>query len=346
MTNGGIGRVRLLDASAWFRITEFDGTPGDELVVANHHAIRSFRPLDLESAARSQFPEGPAVAPEPVEIVEHRGAEGSQWSWYSTVTRLNGRPVIVQMGGGYSETEVLDLSGEMVFRHHPDPKLPPQQLLPADLERDGDVEFYAAGQGSIRRLDSSGETVWQREAPLFSRLLLERTTEESSAWVVAVEHQGGMSIWNPRGELLQRLDLPVDDDGAHRHVEVVDVGAGRRLLVGGAIVRAYDLEGNADFQHDLDGMRFVDAASWQPEATVEDPEHFLALVAQPDVDIDRWRLLVFDSQDRIVYNEVLSGQPRLLRAEVKRGRSALFLNIAADGLWWLGVGGGVEMESQ
>ena len=119
--------------------------------------------------------------------------------------------MVVQTGGGYSETEVVELDGRRLWRYRPSESLPPTALRPADLDGDGEIELYATDGGRVIRLDGEGGEVWSRESTYGAALLLAPSFGERPAWVVGTGFVGGHStyrVWNENGDLLGELVGP------------------------------------------------------------------------------------------------------------------------------------------
>ena len=186
-----IESVRVSTKAAWYQASDLDGQPGDELAIIEHSGADVLDSTTLD--VRSHVPFG--------------GEPGRLWGSFSTLVRFpDQRLGVAQTGGGYSRTRVQDLNGAELWEYHPDPKLSPDALRPADLEGDGRVEFYGSSTTFLARLDEGGREVWRRPTALAALLATLPRTSESPAWIVAVEYGRKVLVWDADGRLL--MDRP------------------------------------------------------------------------------------------------------------------------------------------
>jgi hypothetical protein len=296
--------VPVSTASAWYQAADLDGEPGDEIARVAHSGATLLDPADFSERGRIAFTATP----------------GSIWNGFSVLARLDGRPVIVQTGGGYSETEVLEPDGRLVFRHRPDASLPPRALRPADLDGDGALELYAAEGSAVARLDGEGRVVWRRPCSYGSGLLLSSPSRESEpAWVAAVGTDA-VRVWDPEGR-------PLGERPASPGVlAIVDFAGGRALVRGGsATLLAETLGGSPVLTLDLGDFRPSDAVSVRFAA--EGRAH-LAVAAAGPRGVERWRILVVSPDGTVAYDEVLDHAVRLLTTRRRGGGETLLVGGA------------------
>ena len=301
--SAGVSRAR-----AWFQTGDFDGRPGDEIAVVDHRGVTLLDPSDFHARERVDF-----------------GAEpGRLWNWYSKLARLEGRLVVVQTGGGFSETEIRELDGRLVWRHRPDPKLPPRALLPAELDADGRLEFYVADGRSIARLDGDGRDVWRAVTPFGAGLVLSESSRTGSrpGWVVSFVHPGSITIRDHTGAVLAKL--PAGEGGP---VTVGEWKDRRVILTGTSSVRGLELDASAVFDVPLGDFTLSHALTirFAPAAS----PHVAILAAAPR-EVHRWRLVLISSDETIVYDEILEKPAGLLRLRGADGRESVL--VSGDGL--------------
>ena len=304
----------LVSTSAWvpwYVAAELDGTPGDEVAVFQSEFVETLDPIDFRIKNRFRV----------VRFV--RGQRVSFLSGFSTVVRIDGRLLIVQQGGGYQPTEVRSLTGELVWAYRPDQSPPPTALLPADLDGDGIVEFYAsastASASTVERLDGAGRPVWSRDASPHNLVLAPRTRTEPG-WVVGYEYNGPVKVWDENGNLLGELA----QFGKDAPVAVVDRPDGRGLLLNGNAVRVTSIDGDDLFRFPLEGLTVRFGLSVRFHAN-EDPH--LVVVAGAPRDVERWRLLIWGAKQDPVYDEVFDSDrpPNIFKARRGDGAETLFL---------------------
>lgn len=290
----------------WYVAAELDGSPGEEVAVFRSDVVELLDPADFRIENRLRI----------VRFV--RGQRVSFLSWFSTLARINGRLLIVQQGGGYQPTEVRSLEGELVWAYRPDESPPPTALLPADLDGDGIIEFYAAGS-TVERLDSAGKPVWSRDARP-DQLVLAPRTSSKPAWVVGYEYNRPTKVWDENGNVLGEF-AQFGSDGP---VAVVDRPDGRGLLLREGVVRVVSIDGRDLFRFPLEGLTVRSGLSVRFHAN---EDSHLVVVAGAPRDVERWRLLIWGANQDPVYDEVFDTDrpPRIFKARRDDGAETLFL---------------------
>ncbi len=298
-------KVLVSGVPGWHLTGEFDGRSGDEIAVIGEHGADLYNAENL--APKGRFGFGPDV----------------RWNWFSTLIRMEGRVVLVQTGGGFSDTEVRELDGKLLWNYHPDEKLPPTSLLPADLDGNGPA-FYATTGNAFLRLDKDGAAVWSRPARSPQILALTPRTKSSSAWIVTREFGGGAKIWDENGVILGQIPLSIREDP----VAVVDWPTARELVIGRTTARIVGLDGKSTFEYPFPPMHLISAESLRASAS---DKPLLALLAAGPTGVPRWRLLLIDAAGNPVYDEVFGAPLRLIKARLANDREMLLLS-SADGL--------------
>ena len=290
----------------WYVAAELDGSPGDEVAVFRNELVEVLDPADFRIKNRVRI----------VRFVP--GQRVSILKGSSTLARINGRLLIVQQGGGYQPTEVRNLEGELVWAYRPDQSPPPAALRPADLDGDGTIEFYAMAS-TVERLDGAGRPVWSRDSRPSLLILAPRTGIEP-AWVVGYEYNRPTTVWDENGNVLGEFA----EFGKHDPVAVVDQPDGRGLLLRGNVVRVVSIDGNDLFRFPLEGLTVISGLSIRFHAN-EDPH--LVVVAGAPRDIERWRLLIWGTNQDPVYDEVFDSEvsPKVFKARRGDGGNTLFL---------------------
>ena len=179
-------------AQAWFQTGSFDDQPGEQIAVISGNDAVLLDPLDFRERGRVSFNSGVA----------------RRWNWNAALARLEGRLVVVHTGGGYTDTDVETLDGELLWRFRPSAKLPAVALKPADLDGDGRLEFYGDNGDFVARLDADGKEVWRRPTRYPAGLLLSGPRAGATpGWVVALQ-TNLISIWDENGSPLADLANP------------------------------------------------------------------------------------------------------------------------------------------
>jgi hypothetical protein len=290
--------------AAWYLAHDLDGRPGEELAIVDHSGADV---LDSGTLAVQRH-------------VPFTAQPGRLWGSFSTLVRLpDDRLVVVQAGGGFSRTRLQDLNGTELWEYRPNPTTSPDALRPANLDRDGSVEFYASSTDFVARLDTNGRDVWRRPASLAALLATLPRNDESPAWIVAVEYGRRMLVWDENGRSLIERAVSADDSP----VAVADTFAGRAVIHGGSSARAYDPGGTLLFDVALGEFTLSQAAGAR---LVADRAPYLALVGATDRDTSRYRLAIVDAERRIVYDEIFDRYPRVVTARRGDGSDALFIN--------------------
>jgi len=299
--------VFVSDRSAWHLAADLDGQPGDEIAIVDHEGADILDGSSLAHLSRVEL-----------------GGNGRLWNWYSTLARVEGSLVVVQTGGGYSETELRRLDGTLLWSYRPNPALSPSALRPADLDGDGATELYASWDRALVRLDGRGREVWSRPTRMAALVGLAPRSSEAPAWVVGHEYARRLAFWDETGRPL--AEIPVTQ--ADTPLGVVDYPRGRGLALGGRALRVVGLDGRPTFERPMeDDLTPVQALSFRPDAT---GTKLLAVAATAPRDVRRARLFIFDAAGAVCYDEVLATPPRLMRALRADGAETLLLS--ANGL--------------
>jgi hypothetical protein len=279
----------------------FDGEPGDDLALVDFNSIRLLLPTTLVERQR----------------LELGGDARTRWSDASRLARIGGALVVVDTGGGLNDARVHDLDGTERWRYRPDTGLPPMSLVPADLDGDGEIEFYATTPGHAVRLDAAGREVWR--APLSTGRIAATAprTRRDPAWIVAAG-QGEMVVWDDAGTRLAAVTMK-----DARPLGVIDWPDGRYVLAGGSALRAVALDGRVVFDWPVPDMTVGQALPLSLEAGVPP---LVALVATGPG--DGWRLQIVSLDKTLVYDEILGAPTELLKARAADGVDRLFLRRA------------------
>jgi hypothetical protein len=293
--------VPVAGDNAWHLAGEFDGVPGEEVAVVDHRGARFIDAETLQERGR----------------VEFGGTPGRLWGGFSTLARLqNGDLIVVQAGGGFSRTLVQDLNGKTLWEYRPDPTRTPDRLWPADLDGDGELEFYTATTDFIARLNARGVEVWRQKASLASLAALLPRDGATPGWIVAVEYGRRTTIWNEAGTLLADLPIAAGDSP----VTAVDYPQYRSLIRAGSAARGRSIDGNRRFEVPLGdfSLSHVIGARLPPGNLPH-----LVVVGATDRDANRWRLLIVDVDQKAVYDETLDSYPHVFTARRADGADAL-----------------------
>ncbi len=299
----GFETLLLSERAAWHVSAELDGRPGDEIAIVDHEGAEILGSLAFERQARVAL-----------------GGQGRLWNWFSTLARVDGSLVVVQTGGGYSETELRQLDGGRLWSYRPNPELAPSALRPADLDADGSVEFYASWDRALVRLDTKGREVWSRPTRVASLVALAPRTPDSPAWVVAHEYGRRLGVWDEAGRPL--AEIPVTQ--RELPLGIGDFPRERGLLLGGPALRVVGLDGRPKFERAIEeDLTLVQALSLRARG-VEAP--LLAALATAPRDVGRARLFIIDAAGEVRYDEILAAAPRLLKAARQDGTECLLLS--------------------
>jgi hypothetical protein len=279
----------------------FESEPGDDLALVDFNGVRIVLPTTLGERER----------------VEFTGDVRSRWSESSRLARIGGTLVVVDTGNGLDLPRVHDVDGTERWRYHPDADVPPTSFVPADLDGDGDVEFYATITGNLVRLDAKGQEVWR--APLSSGHITATAprTRRDPGWIVT-ESSGQMVVWDDTGTRLAVLTMK----DAHP-LSVIDWPDGRYVLAGGPALRVVALDGRVVFEWTVTDMLVRQAL---PLALQAGAPPAVALVAESAT--NRRRLQIVSQERTLVYDEILGAPTELLKARAADGMDRLFLRRA------------------
>ncbi len=282
--------IDVTTSNGWFLTGEFDGQPGDELAVVDRGEVQTYDGLTLApSTARAL------------------SGEAARWNWYSQLARSGGDLVRVDIGGGFQETQVMSLDGVRRFLYRPDATLPPNALRSADLDGDGDAEFYASTQAWLTRLDAAGREVWRQPQRSTEIVALQPRTPIGPAWVVTRIYGQPLTIWSPDGERL--ADVPERDTEYRQVLGIIELSGRRLIAYGGAHLTLRTPGGATTFEWQVPDMQVVGV--WAVRLT---PLNDQVLVVQSVAgrDVRRARLQFIDPSGNVQYDKVTAQLPRVL----------------------------------
>ena len=279
----------------------FDTETGDDLALVDFTAVQLLLPTTFVERQR----------------LELGGDVRKRWSESSRLTRVGDTLVVVDTGGGLDDVRVHDLDGTERWRYRPDTVAPPTSFVPADLDGDGEVEFYATIVSHVVRLDTAGREVWR--APFSSGRITATAprTRRDPAWIVA-EGQGEMVVWDDAGTRLAAVTMK-----DARPLGVIDWPDGRYVLAGGPALRVVALDGRVVFEWTVTDMLVRQAL---PLALQAGAPPAVALVAESAT--NRRRLQIVSQERTLVYDEILGAPTELLKARAADGMDRLFLRRA------------------
>jgi hypothetical protein len=295
-------RITVGPPSSWRVIANADGEPGDEIGVVQRDSIQIYSPETLAEQAHLSLGD---------EAVR-------RWNWFSKLARANGQLVIAETGGGFQETQVRSLGGTILWRYRPDASLPPSSLVPADLDGDGDGEFFASTNDALVRLDGNGHEVWRTPLVNASIAFTAPRTSRDSGWIVTSTGASTAVITGADGTRI--ASVPFQNGQASGFVDWPD---GRHLLVAGDALRVVRLDGTMAFEWRVPDMTVVQALpiTWKPGDVAR-----LAVVAAASRDTKRWRVQIVSRDGTLAFDEVLDTAPGLMKATGPTGSDTLFLN--------------------
>ena len=296
--------VTVTDRATVRQTGEFNGAPGDDLAIIDFAGVQLLNPVSLTVEER----------------LELDGQLRSRWTPASRLTRLGGALVIVDTGGGLDETLVRELNGTERWRYRPHTDIPASSLVPADLDGDGETEFYATITSNTVRLDATGDEIWRAPFSVGRIAATAPRTRRDPGWVVA-EGQGEMVVWDEAGMRLAGVTMK----DAHP-VGVIDWPDGRYVLAGGSAVRAIRLDGTVVFDWAVPSMTVVAAL---PVLLEPGTPPAVALIAASPRETNRWRLQIVSREKALLYDELLDTPTGLLKARGPDGADRLFLDRAS-----------------
>lgn len=294
---GAFEDKRVSEASAWHQALDVDGAPGDELAVIDHRGAQLY---DLDALSPARF-------------VPFPGEPGRLWSWMSQLVPFEAGLAVAQTGGGFSETRLQRLDGTTLWTYQPDANLKPTAMAPADLQRDGTWEFYAASNEKLARLDLGGRETWAY--PARSPHLLAALP----GWVAAYEYGKRAFALDADGKLLGEHALSPKD----MPFSAADTPWGRAFLHGGKKkpLRGIGLDGRELFSLPLGDFTAIQAVGLTFKSGPA-----LAVSADTTKDVGLSRVLIVGAGGTVLYDEVLAKLPVLRAARRPDGTSVLLLS--------------------
>jgi hypothetical protein len=301
----GFTDVLVSSASAWYQVAELDALPGEEVLVVDHKGASI---LDGVTFRRKDY-------------AAFTGDPGRLWNWYSRLVALEDGYAVVQTGGGFQKTELLTLSGQTLWRYKPDANLEPTALRPADLDGDGSVEFYAASNKKVCRLDHAMKEVWCQPATNSSIPVLAPMRGKRPGWLVVVEYRRLIRILSAKGEEFGSFVPSRDFNPA----SAADLEDGRVLLSGGKRLLLSKADGVRVVDRYIlpeDGLTVVNAEAVRFR---KNGPTLLAVLSAPAT-VPRFRLRLVGPEGDIRYEEVFDKAVGLLPLTRPDGSQVLLLH--------------------
>lgn len=303
VTTGGFESVVVSTASAWYQVSDLDGLPGDELVIADHKGATVLDGATLKVQHRAPF----------------GGVPGGLWSWYSRLIALEDGYAVAQTGGGFQKTELLTLQGQSIGRYKPDADLEPNALRPADLDGDRVVELYAASNRKVCRLDLELRERWCAPAVSASIPVLAPRSGKTPGWLLVLERRRLLRVLDPQGQELGSF-VPSKE---LLPLSAVDLPQGRALVSGGKTLTLLGLDGAPvpAYAHDTEGFHVVNAV---PVTFKKGEAPLLAVLTVPR-GAPRLRLRLVAPDGSILYEELFAKPVGLLPVQKADGSGYLLL---------------------
>ncbi|MBN2358208.1 MAG: hypothetical protein JXR83_02065 [Deltaproteobacteria bacterium] len=201
------------------------------------------------------------------------------------------------------QVKLLDLDGNVLWTFGSEGSSPLHTTLAADLEGDGETEFYATADSGIYRLDASGNVVWKTRDRGGRYLVIIPAHADSPALVVSDTPDDRISMWGADGLLVRRIR----PEREAYQLQAVRWGSAYRLAVGQRSHRAsrfflMDLDGKVVFEQRI-GKHFEVAQILS--ARLQTPgRHCLVVQGLPFAYDSPWELNIFSSDGQLVYKEL------------------------------------------
>jgi hypothetical protein len=289
----------------WFDTGRFADAPDELVAFVDADGIRLIDPAD------GQVRETVRMAP----------AARQKWNWSTRLVKLGARLVLAQTGGGYQDTELIGLDGVQIWRYRPSAELPPTAMLPADLDSDGEIEFYVSDHKGLARVDASGHEVWRRDKPMIQVIGTVHDASGSGRILAYVYGDRGYS-WTPDGE--SRLDIAIPRGASV--MKAVNWQQQPAFVLGGERVRVVDLQGETRLDVPFGDFRATDAL----DVRTSDGANLLAVVGTTPREVNRWRLALLQTSGEVVFDQILSSPVRLLKTTNAAGEDTLL--VVGEGL--------------
>jgi len=191
-------------------------------------------------------------------------------------------------------------------------------MTPADLDEDGQTEFYVSDTKGVARLDESGREVWGRDKPMANIIGVLPRTNGIGASVVTFRFPDALTVWNEAGHstIDTRITANAPVIGAMSwHGDPV-------VLVGGPTLRALGFDGVTRFEVPFGDFRVQEAL---PVTISAGEPASLAIVGGAPRGIDRWRFVLLSPSREPRYESILGAPVRLLTAKHAEGYDTLLL---------------------
>jgi len=292
----------IWNRAIWFLTGRFSGDPSDDLAIIDSDHIELQDPETGRPRARAPLASSMRL----------------KWTGSTTLARIDGRLVAVRTGGGFQDTDVWELDGRLAWRYRPDPTLPPTMMTPADLDEDGETEFYVSDTKGVARLDASGREVWRRDKPMAHIVGVLPRTNRSGASVVTFRYPDAMTVWDETGQNARDISLTANAP----LIGVVAWHGDPVVLLGGPTLRALGFDGVTRFEVPFGDFTVQQAL---PVTIAAGEPASLAIVGNAGRGIERWRFVLLSPSRELRYESVLAAPLRLLTARHAEGYDTLLL---------------------
>lgn len=238
--------------------------------------------------------------------------------------------LIYNSGGGFSNIVVIDSTGNFLWSYNP-PDTQVYKMVAGDLDRDGEVEFYAATSQGLHKISSKGEKIWGRGGMVWNVGIFSSPDNTSDYLLVRSNKSDSLEIYNYLGNFIRELNL---------EVRISDFKICNWPELGHFLARyqntfyILDFNGKVVFQHKLDfGLNFHDISSINgvPVKLKNSNEIYLAIILQ----FRKWRnkslICIISPKKELIYQEILPGDACLavVPSAIYNNKEAFFVG---DGL--------------
>jgi len=211
---------------------------------------------------------------------------------------------IMQGGGGFGETGMLDSEGERIWQFKVS-EINPHMMISVDLDGDNKTEFYASDYSGLYRLNSSGKVVWKLSKNITDIAYYESKTDNIRG-LVALDTKARL-IYLIKSDGSIQGEIKINKDVYHFNSVFLD---GETLLVvrdTSKSINVINLQGNIIFSHIFKAASVYHGPISTALKFKDSDEPIIAILMNSRSSIGKSLLSIFSINGSLLYQEVLDG---------------------------------------
>ncbi len=309
------------------QIGDFDRSGGNEIAVLGENGISLLSCKDYHLIKTYEF---------------------SKIDWKKS--RLGLRPALVNInadekfaimrgGGGFGDVGLLNSKGQPLWIFEARPGHPTKRMIQADLNKDNDIEFYAADSSGLYRLDKNGAI----KQKISSKSTSDINTVEGQQFekplligLTSLRGQSEFQLFNSDGRLVKKFTPKYKKYKPYRFDIVNWPNPKKPSILIGAVgfdkmkLIAMDLNGGSVFEYTMKDFPFNHPPQGITVKLSKSQEPYLVVSARSKSTSRLTQLAIFSPSGELIYQEIIKGWTPMAANSCKSNQDEVLL-VRRDG---------------